>query len=232
MAQNREKIVYGGPYVINGTNSRDGYINLYRSIQRHWVWDNPLYYKAWSYCLMRANFKETTVPFNGRPIKVKRGEFITSREHFSNNTGLSIQETRTFWKRLEKERMIAVNSTKLATRITVCNYDAYQGGQPGNQPSSNQLSTTEKNVKNDNNIIKGENFSKPTPEMITAYCLEQGYNLDGDFIFKYYETRGWKDKNGNPGLNWKQKIQRVWYKPQNKLAKSVPLKVNLYEPTD
>src|SRR3990172_6930193 len=34
--------------------------------------------------------------------------------------------------------------------------------------------------------------------------------------FKYYETGDWKDDKGNQVKNWKQKMQSVWFKEENK----------------
>jgi hypothetical protein len=34
--------------------------------------------------------------------------------------------------------------------------------------------------------------------------------------FKYYETGNWKDGKGNQVKNWKQKMQSVWFKEENK----------------
>jgi hypothetical protein len=34
--------------------------------------------------------------------------------------------------------------------------------------------------------------------------------------FNYYDCAGWKDSKGNKVRNWKQKMQAVWFKDENK----------------
>lgn len=52
----------------------------------------------------------------------------------------------------------------------------------------------------------GKRFTPPTKEEIQAYCDEKGYNIDVDFFFNYYNSSGWRRKDGTKVLNWKQTV--------------------------
>ena len=74
---------------------------------------------------------------------IKRGSFITSLEHLSLESGLSIQETRTVLDKLIGTGEINKQSTNKYTLIIVNKYNDYQE----NQQTNNKPSTTTKEVK-------------------------------------------------------------------------------------
>lgn len=49
-------------------------------------------------------------------------------------------------------------------------------------------------------------FTKPTVEEIAEYCLERQNNINPKNFFTYYDVADWKDTNGKPVKNWKQRI--------------------------
>lgn len=69
---------------------------------------------------------------------------------------------------------------------------------------------------NDSVIIKKDKkFIPPTFEELKAYCKDNNYEPIAERVFKYYSTANWKDSKGNQVKNWKQKLQGVWFKPEN-----------------
>ena len=60
-------------------------------------------------------------------------------------------------------------------------------------------------------------FIAPTPEDVIKYFKENGYDENlASRAFKYYDTANWKDSKGKQVKNWKQKMQGVWFKDENK----------------
>lgn len=53
---------------------------------------------------------------------------------------------------------------------------------------------------------RDKRFIPPTLEEIKAYINENGYSVDADKFFSYYTAGNWKDSQGKPVKNWKQKI--------------------------
>ena len=106
------------------------------------MWKNPLYIKAWIYCLYRANYKETKVLIGSKLNVAEVGTFFTSIHNFSEATGLSPKQTRTLWGLLENDKMLVRKATNNATKLTVCNYAQYQvTGQTEDKQKTNEGQT-------------------------------------------------------------------------------------------
>lgn len=61
-------------------------------------------------------------------------------------------------------------------------------------------------------------FNPPTLSEVENYFFENGYKKEaGAKAFKYYQTGDWKDSAGKQVKNWKQKMQAVWFKDENKI---------------
>jgi hypothetical protein len=142
-----------------------GFVKDYRKGISNPLFSKPLIWHFWTYCRLRANFKDTVIDFNGKPFEVKRGSFIMSLKTASNETGLTAQNIRTAIKILVSHKMIEKSTkelTKQATVITVLNYDVYQQQEEETnkasnkvltkcQQSPNKVLTIDNNVKNDKN---------------------------------------------------------------------------------
>ena len=160
-------------------NYKTGWIKLFRSIKKHWIWSNEKYLKCWIWFLLEANYQENKMLFSGNLITVEKGQFITSLKHISESSKLSIQEARHFLSLLEKDEMIIKISNTQSTKITICNYGIYQDVQQTNnkrttneQQTNNTPPTTNKNVKNDNNAEEEEE-----EELKTVFSFDDFWNL-------------------------------------------------------
>jgi hypothetical protein len=62
-------------------------------------------------------------------------------------------------------------------------------------------------------------FSPPLLQDVIIYFAENDFSKElATKAFKYYETGDWKDGKGNQVRNWKQKMQSVWFKEENKIT--------------
>jgi len=69
-----------------------------------------------------------------------------------------------------------------------------------------------KNKNKNKNKKKGTATTTPIFNEVKAYFLENGFSERlAKKAFDYYEDSGWVDKNGKQVLNWKQKMQSVWF---------------------
>ena len=60
-------------------------------------------------------------------------------------------------------------------------------------------------------------FTPPVISDVISYFEENGYTKQSaEKAFKYYSVANWKDVKGNKVRNWKQKMQSVWFKDENK----------------
>lgn len=79
--------------------------------------------------------------------------------------------------------------------------------KPDNDNDSDSVSDNE-NVKKKNTF--------PSIEDVKDFFREKGYSQDTAVkAFEYYSINQWKDGNGKPVKNWKQKMIAVWFKPEN-----------------
>ena len=75
----------------------------------------------------------------------------------------------------------------------------------------NSSSSKEKKIK--------ERVYTPTIGEVEIYFKDNGYTKESAIkAFNYYEENNWKDSRNNQVKNWKQKMQGVWFKDENKAA--------------
>jgi uncharacterized phage protein (TIGR02220 family) len=154
----------------------EGYIKYYRKSIKNPLFQKPLIWHYWDYCLMKANFKDKTIIWNQKEMIVERGSFITGRSKAAIETGLSEQTIRTAQVTLINLNMIEKSTSKSTSKfsyLSICNYEEYQmifgeanqeinQQSTSNQPAINQQSTTTNNVNNVNNDNKEkENITPP-----------------------------------------------------------------------
>ena len=73
------------------------------------------------------------------------------------------------------------------------------------------------NINNNSLYKKGSSrFQKPTIEEIREYCLEEGYNVDAEQFYNFYESKGWL-VGKSPMKNWRAAVC-TW----NKREKEIP----------
>ena len=106
-------------------------------------------------------------------------------------------------------------------------------GSFGGRPKTKQTQTNPKNPVglkepkkpdnendngNDNEKEKGKlKFTPPQLFEVVDYFKENGYTEAAAIkAFNYYDVANWTDSKGNKVKNWKQKMQSVWFKPENK----------------
>lgn len=66
---------------------------------------------------------------------------------------------------------------------------------------------------------KKKDFIPPSIQDIKTYFIENGYSeTAAEKAFRYYEAGSppWHDSKGNPVKSWKQKMQSVWFKDENR----------------
>lgn len=77
---------------------------------------------------------------------------------------------------------------------------------------------TNKELELNKNKKKNIVFIPPTIEEVKKYFNENGYSEQaGEKAFKFYNANFWKDSNDKQVKNWKQKMQGVWFKDENKV---------------
>lgn len=142
-------------------NYYPGWIKIFRSIRKHWIWDDPIKLKWWIDILLEVNHESKTIAIGYKLFECDRGECLMSLKNWSHRWNVSKTVVNNFLKLLEKDNMISIKNETVTTRITVCNYEDYQKTENANKTEQKrnkngiktQKSTT-KELKNENNLNK------------------------------------------------------------------------------
>jgi hypothetical protein len=163
----------------------NGWIKLYRKFT-NWEWFKDINTcHLFIYCLLKANIKDTT--WRGQAIK--RGQFITSLNSLSHETGLTIRQVRTALEKLEMTNELTNLSSPQNTVITIKKYNQYQ---IATNDSTRKLTTDkeDKKKRNKNNIsyINNLSLNKGEREILEKYLLSIKRKTPIDDIDAYIDT--------------------------------------------
>lgn len=116
----------------------EGWIKVYRKFQDHWLNESKrprTRREAWEDMLMTVNYKTTDVMIRGTIYKCERGQSMLSIDNWAERFKWSRMQVRNFFKLLEKDKMITTRNIYRTTLLTICNYEAYQGDNPDDEPA-------------------------------------------------------------------------------------------------
>ena len=206
----------------------EGYISIYRDLQKHWIWQDVNHLKWWLTILMNVNHASTKFPVNNELITCNPGESFRSIEGWTMLFGCSKKTTIKFFLLLESDNMIERKILGSGNRrkhlISVLNWLKYQRKElkttPEGYSAIHQKVTPNNNDNNENKnrVVKNIRFSPPTLQEVKEYFSEKEYSLfAAQRAFEYYSEANWKDSTGKQVKNWKQKMIAVWFKPEYKI---------------
>ena len=104
-----------------------GWIKIERSLQDHWIWSDAVKLKCWVGILLNASHSNQKVLIGSEVIECRRGEIVGSLRDIASTLGVSKDYLRQFISILQKDFMVNSESSSKYTRITICNYESYQG---------------------------------------------------------------------------------------------------------
>lgn len=185
--------------------------------------DHPLYFAepfsrimAWIDLLLLANHATGYIYVRGNRIEVNRGQVGLSEDTLAQRWKWSRGKVRRFLNELENDQQIVQQKSRVKSLISVVNYDKYQlGSTTDSTTDGQQTDTNNKNKKNNKNIEgvpppsparKKKMFTPPSFEEVKEYATTRGRTDLAKRFFDYYHAGDWKDRNGKPVKNWKQKF--------------------------
>ncbi len=120
-----------------------GYVRLWRkSLDAGWIKNHKLWV-FWSYCLMKASWKEYDAIVGSQTVPLMPGQFVFGRKVASQETGLTEREIRTIIDFLKKAGNMTIKPTNKFSIITIINWTTYQSeaienDQLNDQPPTNK----------------------------------------------------------------------------------------------
>lgn len=149
-----------------------GWIKLYRSIEDHWLWDEPFNYQsAWIDLLILVNHEPNKVKISNEIIEIKPGQRWTSIRKLGLRWKWKEEKVLKFLKLLESDGMIYKESNSKGTLLTIVNYEDFQSsdntsgntsGGTKRTPKGSRVGTQvgdKQECKNDKRMIKNEKES-------------------------------------------------------------------------
>lgn len=130
----------------------DGWIKLHRQLLENPIASKPEYAWVWISILLLANHKDKEILLSGKVEICKRGQFITSRQRLSEQTGVSCSTVERCLSWLKNNGEIEQQGTNKYRLITVKNYNRFQSDE---QQMDSQRYTT-KNIRKKKYIKKKE----------------------------------------------------------------------------
>jgi len=137
---------------------------------------------------------------------------------------MQLKRDLTKWEtQIEQRRQAGLKSAEVRKRNATSVNERSISSTDNVNDSVNVSVSVNDNVKQKRVINK---FTPPQQFEVIGYFIENGYTKElAEKAFKYYETGNWSDGKGNKVKNWKQKMQSVWFKEENKVIKTPTKKV-------
>lgn len=200
---------------------KNGWIKLHRKILDKGYYKKSHYIHLWIHLLLKANHKKQEFMWNKEIIIIKEGQLLTGRKQLSQETGINEGTIENILKMLESEHQILQQKTTKFRVISIVNWYSYQiidSSSDNGLTTELQQNYTNKNDKKVKNVKKG--FIKPSLSEVEEFVISRGYDKPlAKKAFEHYDLADWHDSNGKPVKNWKQKINTVWLKEENKPVK-------------
>jgi len=139
----------------------EGYIKLHRKLLENPLCNRLDYLGLWAHLLLRANHKEAELMSDIGIIKLKPGQFITSRDKLGKELSANPSKIERMLKRLEIGQQIKQEANSRFRIITIVNWNKYQQTEQlpnsrtdNKRTAGEQLANTNNNDKNDKNDKK------------------------------------------------------------------------------
>ncbi len=169
---------------MNWKYGENEYVKIFRKLI-NWEWFTDVNTcHLFVYCLLKANWKDGS----WKGIAYKRGQFITSLETMSQETGLSVRKVRTALKHLILTNEVTNQVTSNYRLISVVNYDLYQSKRQTERQGDDKAVTKQRqsddnsirNIKN-NKEVQEDNMASPEDDDEEGYVVPRR-GEDGEWI--------------------------------------------------
>ena len=119
----------------------DGYVKLWRKSFDSHVWANPNLWRFWTWCLMKATFKQRIAKVGFQDVYLEPGQFIFGRRKAAIETGLSERKIRTAVDWLKTRQKVTIKTTQRFSVISIVNWSKYQ--EEATQQTTNKRPTND-----------------------------------------------------------------------------------------
>lgn len=173
----------------------------------------------------------------GRAVGIKRRETIVSALNVLKQKGfidferggahkasryhiveLSTNNAQSYTQPLNISANNSANNSAIDSSITSANNSAITSSINVSL-QSNKKKKIKGKIECDTRARANQKFTPPTLDEVNDYVLEKKLHVSSKKFWEYYDAGAWKDANGNPVRNWKQKLL-TWESREPKPAPS------------
>lgn len=146
-----------------------GYVRLWRkSLDAGWIQNHKLW-AFWTYCLMKASYREFDAIVGLQVVHLIPGQFIFGLHVASKETGLTIREIRTILDFLRNAKNLTIKTTNKFSIITIINWPTYQGEEIENDKLNDKPLAN----KGQHTNIKEVNLYRENALQVLSYLNEK-----------------------------------------------------------
>lgn len=180
-----------------------GFVIEPREIMNNEWYTEPNTMHLYRHCRLRANYSDT----KWRGIELKRGQFVTSINTLSEETGLSVRQVRTAIDKLVETGYLSNKSSSKNRIITVLNYDSEQQNdklidkqidKQTDNPTANEQQSDDRQLTTDNNKNKeNKNYKYNYNRRESKSRRNCSYDLKDVMKFDtldFMDEEGWEEK--------------------------------------
>ena len=114
---------------------KNGYVRLWRKSLHSAVWKNPTLWRVWTWCLMKATYKECEHLVGRMLVRLLPGQFVYGRRAAADEMGISESASRWAIKTLIKLGNLTSTATNKYSILTICKWQTYQASAPADAPT-------------------------------------------------------------------------------------------------
>jgi hypothetical protein len=134
----------------------DGYVKIYRSLRDKGYYKKEGYVHLWVHLIMCATYQEKEYVINGEIKHLQPGQFITSRQSLSRDTGIQESKIERALDLFEIEQQIEQQGYSKFRIISILNWDKYQNNEQQIEQQMNSKRTASEQQVNTINKEKKE----------------------------------------------------------------------------
>ena len=153
-------------------NYGNGWISLYRSVKKHWIFENDKYFKWWVIMLFEVNHSEKKFNRYYEIHTIKKGQSVNSLRTWSELFKTTPKTVSKFFTLLEKDSMISLEKIgkgkQALSLVTIENYAQYQSQSKQDLPQgvNKEETKSKQDLPTNNNGNKENNDNKVLVESI------------------------------------------------------------------
>lgn len=161
----------------------EGWIKLYRSIRKNWIWEDAQKLKWWLDILLQANHQDKKILIGNELVLIERGSFHTSIIKLSERWKVDRKTVKRFLELLQNDNMISLKTSKKGTTISISNYNDFQA-----------ISEDKKDNREDNKVptyaptVRTTEGTTPSPDKSQISPNKLPTNKNDKELYKNYKN--------------------------------------------